>query len=164
MKAITRYQADDGSEFRTAEDAAAHDVLCVKIAEAMKPLGERPKQPACAFENGQLGYIQHDVETVDGVARTLIELAKPYLPSLADMLVWKNVVHPSHPSRAISEGPQVLWKAWFRIESIDSMGREFGQPYFKNNPGDCSAECCLDMRRGAKPVDGATVPSFRRGL
>lgn len=149
MKTITQYQAADGSIFSSAAECSAHEVLCLKVAEIMCDMGERPSGPGCAFENGQLGYVQHDIETIDSVAERLLELARPLLPAWDRQLVWKNGVHWSHPARAMDDAPGPLSRAWHRIACTDEQGREFGQMFYRNNPDKCAPVCCLDLRRSA---------------
>lgn len=38
MKSITKYQADDGTEFATESDCLAHEALCAEIAEIVARL------------------------------------------------------------------------------------------------------------------------------
>jgi hypothetical protein len=45
-------------------------------------------------------------------------------------------MHPSWAGRLIGEMSQkCVWQAWRRFECMTGDWREYGQPYYANNPG-----------------------------
>lgn len=135
MIAVTRYQSKDGVEFSDPESCAKHESLCDEVDAVMANLPAVPDLPGCGFHNGG-GYIQHDPTVFWQVRNELLKIAlrlddhKWLSQSLAD-----PSIDPMFAARIISDGlPKPLSKAWWRICCIDMEAREWGQPYFRNNP------------------------------
>lgn len=139
MKAITKYQTDDGAEFHTEADALKYEDLCERVERAMEPLGPHPDKgtDGCAFSNGS-GYLGHGVDVVNRVRNALLRLALEYVKHdwLSKSLV-DTTVDASWAGRIIGECcPAPLQSAWYRISCCDKRGREWGQPYFAAHPGE----------------------------
>jgi hypothetical protein len=141
MKAITMYEAEDGSRFTDAGEAAKRDGILEAVAAVMAPLGVVPEHDGCDFENGH-GYYQHDPGTIRSVRLALYELSKEKLRWWTDGQIENHgmtherlalEVHPSWHLRMLDGSCRPLEKAWTRIYRIDSQGREWGQPYFADN-------------------------------
>lgn len=144
MKQIAKWAADDGSEWNSADDANRRDELIKAVHQAMLPLGDLPKEDNCRFQNGH-GYIQHSAQAVEKAKLAIHELAKPkailgwwFGDQIAKHgkthLELALKVHPSWHSRMLDGGHQPLGSAYYRFQCIDKDNREWGQPYFANNP------------------------------
>jgi len=134
MNPITKFQADDGTEFNTKDACIAHEMLCAEIAEVMALLPPKVDDTGCEFSNGS-GYIQHDPHTFNRVKFALLRIANRISPhKWFEQALYDDGVHESWPGRIISEMSAPLWRAWHRISCTDSQFREWGQPYFANNP------------------------------
>lgn len=134
MKAITTYEANDGSQHDSREKAIGRDLLIANIRALMMPLGERPDDTD--FSNGN-GFIQHTEAIIQRVKGDLLYLAKPYLGDLIkqEWIDRPQEVHPmSFVGRLFDEVDGPLRKAWFRLMCVDGDWREWGQPYYAINP------------------------------
>lgn len=152
MKTITKFVANDGTEFTDPKDCAAYDELIRDVAALAGPLGPDPHdRRGCAFSNGD-GYVWHNPQVVRRVGIALLRKAsetcgatwKARFNELADKY---DEAHPSHAARWMDEvAPKPLAKAWARIYCIDKQGREWGQPYYCMNPGQATQHCYEDRR------------------
>lgn len=137
MKTVTKYQADDGTEFSSEAKALAHEALCTEIAGIVSALPELPKDDGSRFVSGH-GYIQHDPAVFWTVRENLLKIAKRFTDlQWIDQAIEDRVgVHPSWPTRAINECcPEPLSEAWYRIYCTDAVTlREYGQPFYASNP------------------------------
>jgi len=138
MKPVTRYEANDGAIFTTEEAALKRDAIIEQVKEAMRLMPDLPKDENCDFANGD-GYYQHDLKALESTRKMLLEVFKSN--GFADnWAALKNVtyeqwqVHPSNFIRMIDGSCSPLEKAYYRLWNIDAQGREFGQPYYANNP------------------------------
>lgn len=136
MKLITKYQAEDGTEFDNEEDCLQYESI-IRIAKSIEVnLPERPVNDGCSFSNGE-GYLQHDTEKLWQAKVQILNTFKDYSDhhwieeSLAD-----RSVHPSYVSRILGERRELkpLNDIWRRFCNIDEDGREWGQGYFAANP------------------------------
>lgn len=136
VKEITKYQADDGREFKTKEDCLAHELLCDKVAGIVSNLPDKPENDGCSFANGG-GYLQHEKHALVSAKKALLSLAneisphKWFVQSIED-----DTAHSSWAGRIIDDSEKLapINKAWYRIMCVDEQFREWGQPYFANNP------------------------------
>ena len=146
MKAITKFKAEDGVEFNSEADCIAHEALCAEIDEIMATLPRRPNDEGCRFSNGH-GFLQHSTEKFWPARDALLRIGNRLFPhkwfdqSLAD-----RTVDSSWAGRLISETSAPLWRAWSRISCVDKQLREWGQPYYANNPE--KAESQLPVQAG----------------
>lgn len=143
MQTITKYQAFDGREFFDADECQKYENFAERVTLLMKPLGDKPDLPGCEFENGG-GYLQHDGDTFLKVRNALLELAKEQIKHrwIQETIDKGMEVHSSYAGRLISEcGNRPLHSAWHRIECTDSKFREWGQPYYANNPSEAEQAC-----------------------
>jgi hypothetical protein len=125
VKAITKYAARDGSEWRNEADAATREALLDEVEAVMRPLGERPK-----LDSRQ--YVQHHPATVISCRVEILKLCARELP---DYEVFRHEppedVHPrSIAGRILDDCGGPLSEAWGRFACIDAAGREWQQPYF----------------------------------
>jgi hypothetical protein len=144
MKAIRKYQAEDGSEFNSEADCIAYEALCAEIDEVMATLPPRPNDDGCGFSNGH-GYLQHDRVQFIRARTALLHIANRLMPhkwfeqALAD-----ETIHASWAGRLISEMSRPLDRAWSRFMCIDDRLREWGQPYYAAHPEDAPELACLN--------------------
>lgn len=128
MRTITKYVADDGSEFGTVVECVAYDGLCSEISEIKSHL-----PPVKIRGEGFVQLCPADVLTVQ---KRLVEIYERLYPSMADRHTeWvKNTVEPAGLSivcRYISDcSCQPLQRAWDRLTRIDSKFREYEQPFY----------------------------------
>ena len=139
MRSVTRYQANDGSEWDTAEKAHKRDAMSSAVDSAMCLLRDVPS------ELNWEGFVQQDPETIREVKRRLFEIANVH-----GVLKWwidsqqkehskteNDLAQNCHPSwfvRLLDGGSRPLGIAYGRLCAIDEHGREWNQPYYANNP------------------------------
>jgi hypothetical protein len=136
MRQITKYAAADGAEFTSADACIAYEALAAEVAEIMATLRARPDDDAdCNFSNGH-GYLQHDPEMFYRARLSLLKLAQRYTTfRWIQESIDDPTVHPSWAGRIISEAcPRPLYAAWARLSCVDDQFREWGQPFYANNP------------------------------
>jgi hypothetical protein len=144
MKIITKYKANDGSEWTDINDALKRDELCDSVNEVMHPLGRVPK----AVEDGK-GWLQHDLETVlrakDGIFQICREegLNKNFQ-------IFDNPGREVHPmsiaGRILDDIGGPLNYAWARFCRIDDKGREHQQCYYAYTAGPNPDHVCVESR------------------
>lgn len=156
MKTITRYLADDGTEFTEEQACMGHEALCAEVRDLLAKLPPRPKKGKKAentFLNGR-GYIQHDAATIWQVRDGLLRIAQNLTDdvSIKRALGERVCLHPGFVFTAIDQGcPDVVSKAWVRIMCVGSTTfREYGQPYFLRT-GHLS-EICLNPEQLPTPT------------
>jgi hypothetical protein len=133
--AVTRYQANDGSEWATLEEAEKRDKESSHVALAMKPLRSTPD--TSEFRMGNV-YVQQKADAVGACKKDLIAATRPFLgrwmadteANGRDMMD----VHPSTFGRFIDDTGSPLSLAWARLWCIDKQCREWGQPYYAEHP------------------------------
>lgn len=132
MKRVTRYEAHDGSQFKTASEAKAHEQLIAAVAELSKLL--RPVPDDADFANGH-GYVQQDEKQVQAYKRGLLLLAKGYGPRFAEGAKTPDDVNPCGVvGRILDDVGGPINTAWRRLMNMDIHYREWGQGYFALNP------------------------------
>lgn len=147
MYTVTRYVANDGSEWRFEAQCLARDALIVKVADAMAELKSTPT------DNNWEGYVQQDPDAIIRCRDKLFEIANTddVLKSWIDRQCTthgKTVrelareVHPSWFGRLLDGGHEPLAKAYARLCAIDADYREWNQPYYALNPG-TGADVCV---------------------
>jgi len=118
---ITKYQTTDRLEFRSLSDAEAWQAIVDAFAKVEQEiLGDRVD--AKDWHSGRLGYVQHSAG-----ARNLIFGAL------------KN-------AGATRDSDGAMGTLIYRANCIDSLGREWGQPYYANNPNEATNTCYEDRR------------------
>lgn len=126
MTPITKYQADDGSQWNNEEDALKRDALCKKVDAVMLPLGKTPK----GVKDGK-GWMQHNPERVLRARDGILDICRE---QGFGHEVFKKRGRDCHPMSFIGRylddvgGP--LNTAWQRFCRIDEHGREHQLPYF----------------------------------
>lgn len=139
MKAITKYQAIDGSEWNSPEKAEARDRLVDSVNKIMAMLKPTPEKLNWD------GYVQQNAATIAGVKERLYSLA-----NVEGVLKWwidsqkqghgktdYDLIHLCHPSwfcRMLDGDHGPLDRAYHRLCCIDVSGREWNQPFCANNP------------------------------
>ncbi len=112
-----------------------HEALCDEIKAITCVIRKIDKnRTGCEWDNGKLGYIQHDPKVIRKVKSLLLAIAKRYV---GDHDWLDNVdADPSWAARIIDESscPKVVSDAWYKFYTIDNQGREWGQPFFRINP------------------------------
>ena len=145
MKAITRYQAVDGTEFPTEHQCREYEQLRLLVAGVMSYLGTIPDE----VKDGK-GWLQHDPETVVRCRVGIIRLCRS-MPQFDSFPVFRHEpaaeIHPnSSAGRILDDTGGPLSEAWYRFRCIDDQGREHQQPYFAINGPDDNHECIEDRR------------------
>lgn len=129
MEAIIKYKAIDGREFKDEVDCLKYEKGLVDIKILMSNLPKLPTNDKCSFANGN-GYIQHDAETYNTVKEGFYKLACNFHKSLKEYPIdsygfW----------RTLDDSISPFYSAGQRILNTDEKTyREYGQPYYKNNP------------------------------
>lgn len=134
MKVIQKFQAFDGSEFGSETECRQYEELCSEIEVIMSQLPKRPSDDGCRFSNGR-GFLQHREDVFFPVRDALLRIGNRISPhKWFDQSMANRTVHPSWAGRIIDETSRPLAQAWYRIMCVDSDLREWGQPYYANNP------------------------------
>lgn len=142
MKAVVRYQSNDGEMFANEIDARSRDRLIEDVDAAMQHLGPKWIDEGCRFANGH-GYIQHTKESVEACKLAVHEIAKGPLGWWFDSQINDHgktheslalETHPSWPGILLDGGCKPLEVAYRRLMCIDSRFREWGQPYYAAHP------------------------------
>ena len=145
MKRITKYLADDGTEFNTEIEAVNHDALCLEIKEVMSDLPKRPENGR-KFESGK-GFIQHKPHVFFGVRHALLAIGKRYIDhGWIDQAIKDCDIHPSWVLRLFDEQCRPLSRAWYRFMCTDNKLREWGQPYFADHPDEASGKFEIEQK------------------
>jgi hypothetical protein len=143
MKAIQKFKADDGAEFATMAACVAHEALCAEVAEIMATLPARPDNDGCRFSNGH-GYLQHDVKNLERARVSILKVGQRFItdpPWLQQTIDDPVGCHPSWAARLIGDAcPRPVEAAWYRFQCVDKQHREWGQPYYANNPSEASGQ------------------------
>lgn len=122
---LTKYEAEDGALFDSEIECTKHERLVKELKAIMKPLGKKPKDPGCRFANGD-GYIQHDLEDVEKAKQDLLNLFNRGQ---------KEKMGFSYLGRYLNDNMSPAYDEWLRLYSVDVHGREWGQPFYAQNPG-----------------------------
>lgn len=131
MKAITKYVADDGSEWDDPSKASMRDVLHFRCINAMSPLGDEPKGL------GEWQFKQHSKDSFDraksGILAILREMpAMGCIANIPDEQVSANA--GGGVAYTLSGNDTPVSKAWNRLGRIsEKTYREYNQPYFAVN-------------------------------
>jgi hypothetical protein len=137
MRPITKYRADDGSEWDTADCARRRDSLHAAVTAALAGLGTWPAL-------GSKAYVQHRAATVRAARAMFAAVARAFEPTML-----AEIPDDWHPDfgpwgRILSDGDGPLARAYMRFACIDDAGREWQQPYFTSHtPSDAA---CVEDR------------------
>ncbi len=139
MEKITKYRANDGSEWSTKLSAAMREDMIIQVQGAMKNLKDHPT------DLNWDGYVQHSEESVveckkslfsiankEGVLAGWIEDQMKSHGKTTDDLIYNS--HPSWFGRMLDGAHTPLMRAYGRLCRIDDLCREWNQPYFVSNP------------------------------
>lgn len=135
MEKITKFKAIDGSEFYEESKCRDYETLIAEVEQIMSAFPPLPQNDGCKFANGG-GYIQHSKENFDSVKAALLDVAGRFCSHRwIEQTKADPSVHLSWAARLIGEtGLRPLENAWNRLMCIDTLYREWGQPYFASNP------------------------------
>ncbi len=137
MKALTKYEADDGTLHDTELAAQQRDVLvaqCRRI-EALLPL---PKA-LTRIDNNQ--RIRHGAERIAAYKYELVVLCRALYPTQDIFKHEPASIHPfSSAGRFLDDaGPGCVRSLWFRLMCCDAE-HEYEQPFYALNPREWSGE------------------------
>jgi hypothetical protein len=135
MKTVQKYISDDGREFLDSGKCIAYEALCKEVSEIMSTLPAIPDLPGCGFVNGD-GYLQHDPALANAARIKLLKIANTIMPhTWFQASIESETAHASYAGRLIGEmNERCLYSAWHRFMCMTPEYREYGQPYFANNP------------------------------
>jgi len=138
MIEIAKYKAIDGKEFDDKEKCIDYEALIKKVDSIMGVLPKLPNKD-CNFSNGG-GYIQHEPSILNTVKRDLLGVIKKYVDhKWVQQSIDDPTIHSSYVGRLLNDySISPLEKAWDRFMCIDKYQREWGQPYYANNPDDAT--------------------------
>jgi hypothetical protein len=135
MKAITQYEANDGSIHATEAEAIARDILVARCGVIEWRLNKRLPGYSRAEK------FSHPIEDYRAFKVDCVALARKYLPYES---FWKTCdaqgikpedINPGAGiGRVISDSDHLapLNRLWFRLMCFDNDGNEYEQPYFAN--------------------------------
>lgn len=126
MKALTKYQANDGTLFDTRAAAEARDALVAECAA----LGRMLPSPPQSSER-----LRHDPDTLRAFRAELVALCHRLYPTEPIFSHPPETIHPmSWAGRFLSEAaPTCVNDLWFRLACC-AHGFEYDQPYFALHP------------------------------
>jgi len=139
MEVITKYKAKDGKEFSVENECVKYEGLIDSVNEITKPLGDVPENKSCSFTNGE-GFRQHKSTIVRSVTVALLEKSKEYIDHhWIQQTIDSEKIDLSWCARVFGDhGLSPLNSAMYRLQCIDGLGREFGQPYYVKNPSEAT--------------------------
>jgi hypothetical protein len=134
MRTITKYQANDGSEWVKQDDCIKREQMIRDVDGAMSCLRDHPT------ERGWEGYILHDKEALvqckamlfkisntEGILKWWIDGQKADHGKVdSDFLE----THPSWFCRMLDGGHSPLSSAYNRLQCIDDELREWNRPFY----------------------------------
>lgn len=135
MEIITKFKAIDGKEFTSKKECLKYESLIGEVDRIMSLLPSTHKDDDCSFANGE-GFIQHDKAKLRKAQVEILELCKEYIDhKWIQQTINDESVHLSYVGRLLNDYDiRPLRNAWFRFMCIDKNQREWGQPYYANNP------------------------------
>ena len=135
MKTITKFKAIDGKEFTDKDECVNYELLIERVNNVMSLLPPIPNNDGCSFSNGD-GFLQHKKENLTKVRLQILEVCKEHINhDWIQQTVDDDTVDPSWVARLLGDhGIRPLQDAWYRFSCIDKLSREWGQPYYANNP------------------------------
>jgi hypothetical protein len=147
MKTIKIYETDSGVRFDTVAECTDYEQLEWRVKVIMDALPERPD--GCDFANGD-GCVQHDRDALHTAKIELLESAKAYTDHkwIQQTIDDPEGCHISYALRILSDCSKAtpIYYALRRFDSIDSRFREWGQPYYSNNPHEAESQRVLNGR------------------
>lgn len=131
MKQVSMWQAEDGTQYASAADAYARDLMLNEVSNIASTLPERPE----SFGEHRNGYIQHEPATVLWAQRAIAKIALRRFPGDRHVQFAIDADMPAGDSflgRILSDTEDLspLNKVWWRISCIDDKWREWEQPYY----------------------------------
>lgn len=135
MKVITKFEADDGTEFYSVDACAEYEKETAEVEAIIAQLVPTPNEDSCEFGSGS-GYIQQDGPTFLKVRLELLQFAKRTINHYwIQQAIDDSTVHGSWPGRIIDDcGVRALSRAWYRVMATDGLFREWGQVFYANHP------------------------------
>lgn len=135
MEQIIKFRAIDGKEFSDEWQCVKYEQLYEKVDDIMSLLPPKPNNDNCNFANGE-GFFQHNKATLRKVEIQILELCKVYIDhDWIQSAIDGEKVHPSNIARLLGDyNIKPIDNAWGRFMCIDKYSREWGQPYYANNP------------------------------
>lgn len=133
MKEITRYQSDSGRIYDTREKAMTQDVLFAEQNNVSRLLPQAIDD-SCSFENGG-GYVQHTQEDIvafkHGIRRLLV---MEFHEGSGVVKAW-DAGEIDFVGRYLDGSNSNTYRLFMRFYSTGDDLREWGQPYYRINPG-----------------------------
>lgn len=135
MKVITKYKAVDEQEFSTEKECLDYEQLIERVNTIMAGLKPLPNEKGFDFGNGYY-FVQQSKGAFKLVKLNLLnEIKKHINHKWVEQTIEDETVHLSYVGRLIDDwNIRPLNNAWNRLMCIDKEYREWGQPYFANNP------------------------------
>lgn len=136
MKTITKYKAEDGTEFSELKCCALYESQCLAISAALGLLRPVPEDWNLNFANGG-GYIPQRKPDVLAAYREVLEVARQVVGSdvVQKTLDAGEFLPKSIIGRYLDDsGHRAIYRAWHRFMNLDDQWREWGQGYFAANP------------------------------
>lgn len=143
-KMVVVFESEDGYRFNTEDECRKHEDQRERTGVIMKQLNSIPGTMLSKFQGGE-GYIQQHESVFLKVRNDLLVLAKEFTDHrwIQDSISNPGS-HPSHVARALDDyNLKAIGKAWYRIMCTDSQYREWGQPYYRENP-EAAKRVCLN--------------------
>lgn len=134
MEQITKWKADDGTEFTEESECAAYEKMCADVTLVMSAFPAQPENDSCSFANGG-GYLQLSEEVVADVRGKLLDIIATKIDHKWVEESRDTKIHPSYVDRLLGDYDiRPLCSAWGRLSKIDKQWREWGQPYYATHP------------------------------
>lgn len=126
MKAITKFQALDGTEFSDKDKCCNYELLCEEIAKLMEPWPEVNVKGT--------GFVQADKATVLRIQRSMVAIFErdhwkdrhTRWAAEADVPAGMTLIGRYVDDAGV--GPER--RVWGRLALLDKMFRQYEQPYY----------------------------------
>ena len=137
METIQQYKSFCGKIFNTIEECNRYEVISKQVDNILETIEDSSKfDEGCNFTNGE-GFIQHPANTYNILEKELVRLSNIWFKAEDDPFTCFNY----YLGRYIDDSNMsCLNKLSYKLMCIDELGREYGQPYFKNNPDKCKGD------------------------
>jgi hypothetical protein len=136
MKKIEMFQAKDGRNFDNRRDCLQYEKTIDRLTVIFNQLSPLPNDDDCRFSNGH-GFIQHDRNVYNKVVSEFYSAACLFHTGLG-----KFAYNSYGFWRTLDDTNSLFYRFGFRLLNIDETTmREYGQPYYKNNPDKITGGC-----------------------
>ena len=140
MEKILKFKAKDGLIFDSEDKCLDYEKIVDLVELSLRNLDDSEEyNKDCSFSNGS-GFLQHSEKLVIQLEKDLIDICNKYFNPKEPFERFNHYV-----GRLIDDSnTKCLNKMSYKLMCIDKLNREWGQPYFANNPDKGIQKCLND--------------------